>query len=231
MAAVQFSGIDNVIKAFSARDVKAWSVWNGKQFLFSCVAANETDAAADLETLLRSLEQSASAVYTLKVYEEIGKKEKITEKTPCHGSFNFKLLQYDGVNNMPDWMREIKEENKALKAQNETLLSELTENEDPEPSDFMGRIGAMLASDPEKLPAIINSVQAIINMFTKQTTVTGQPVALGAVTVNNASTDQLTDIIDKLKAKDPKLLQHLRKLADMPDAEFKYLLTILDNMK
>lgn len=227
MAAVQFSGIDNVIKAFCSREVKAWSVWNGKQFLFSCVAANETDAAADLETLLRSLEQSASAVYTLKVYEDIGKKEKITEKTACHGSFNFKLVQYDGVNSMPDWMREIKEENKQLKAERETLLRELA-NEPDEPKDFLGRIGAMIEQDPGKLPLIVASVQSVINMFTKQTTATGQPVAIGGI---NANDPQLTAVVEQLKTKDPNLLQHLTKLANMPDAEFKYLLSILDGMK
>lgn len=230
MAAVQFSGIDNVIKAFASREVKAWSVWNGKQFLFSCVAANEIDAAADLETLLRSLEQSASAVYTLKVYEDIARKgkvfEKITEKTPCHGSFNFKLVQYDGINSMPDWMREIKEENKILKAQNETLINELADQDD-EPKDFLGRIGAMLEQDPGKLPLIIASVQSVINMFTKQTTPTGQPVAIG----NIPGPDELTAVIERLKIKDPKLTEHLTKLANMPDAEFKYLLTILDGMK
>lgn len=243
MAAVQFSGIENVIKAFSSREVKAWSVWNGKQFLFSCVAANETDAAADLETLLNSLEKSASAVYTLKVYEDIARKgktfEKINEKTPCHGSFNFKLVQYDGINSMPDWMREIKEENKLLKVQNEKLLDELSnQDDDDEPKDFLGRIGAMLEQDPNKLPMLVASVQSVLNMFTKQTTQTGQPVAIGQVkeqsegfATMNGAFNPLGNVIEQLQKKDPQLLQHLTKLASMPDTEFKYLLSILDSMK
>jgi len=177
---------------------------------------------------LRSLEQSASAVYTLKIYEDIPKKEKITEKTACHGSFNFKLVQYDGINSMPDWMREIKEENKALKAQNETLLQELT-NDDDEPKDFLGRIGVMIEQDPGKLPLLVQSVQSVLNMFTTQTAKpSGQPVAIGAVGANDP---QLISVIDRLKQKDPNLLNHLTKLANMPDTEFKYLLSILDNMK
>ena len=236
MAAVQFTGIENVIKAFSNREVKAWSVWIGKQFLFSCVGANETEAAADLETLLNSLEKSAH-VYTLKVYEDIGKKERITEKTPAHGSFNFKLLQYDGSsgNNMPEWMREIKDENKALKLQNETLMQELEESDDDEPpKDIIGTITELIVTDPAKIPVIAQSIYAIIKMFTGQTTQTGQPFAQPApVAISGVTENSLQSVIDELKQYDPRLTEHLQKLvliAKNDPAGFKSLLGILDNM-
>jgi hypothetical protein len=82
--------------------------------------------------------------------------------------------------------------------------------------------------DPAKLPLMVSSIQGILNMFTTQTKPTGQPQAVALSGVPN---DQdLINVIDALKRKDPQLLQHLQKLAALPDPVFKQLIAILDGM-
>lgn len=224
---VQFTGIEAVMNAFLYRECKAWSIWVGNQFLFSCVGDSAADAANELETVLTSIEKSGKGIYTLKIYEDLKKNTKITNKTECNGSFNFRLQAFDPERDGSNYYNDLRNEVKELKAQNEQLLQELDEKDDAdEEPDMLGKIGNMFLSDPTKLPAFISAINSVLNMFTKQTTVPGQPVAIGNVP---GSPDPLTAVIEKLKAKDPKLTEHLTKLASMDDATFKQLLAILDN--
>ena len=236
---VQFVGIDNVVSAFTNRGCQSWSVWVGNQFLFSFVGTSAADAANELQTLLDTLDKSGKGIYTLKIYERINKKELITSKTPCHGSFNFKLKTFDPDTDGGKYYNDLRDEIKTLKAERETLLQELdADDEDDKPKDFIGAITEMIVTDPAKIPVIIQSLYAILNMFTGQTKQTGQqvyqpaPVALGAVAFDNGKS-ALQSAVDELTQYDPKLTEHLQKLvliAKNDPPGFKSLLQILDNM-
>ena len=140
------------------------------------------------------------------------------------------------LNNLKkELMQEIKEENKALKLQNETLMQELDESDDDEPpKDIIGTITELIVTDPAKIPVIVQSIYAIIKMFTGQTTQTGQPFAQPApVAISGVTENSLQSVIDELKQYDPRLTEHLQKLvliAKNDPAGFKSLLGILDNM-
>lgn len=222
---VQFKGIDKVVQAFTNRDCCAWSIWSGKQFLFSCVASSANEAAGELSNLLEALDQSGKCVYTLKVYEDVKDGSRITEKTEAHGSFNFRLNEEDepaGYGRVSGY-----KEVEALKAEIATLKSELEEDEEDE--SLVDRIAGVFMEDPAKLPLMLQSLQGVINMFTKQTTVQGQPVTIGAIPGN----DEIKAAIEVLKQHDAKLSIHLTKLAQLAvndPGTFKLLLSTLDNM-
>lgn len=231
--AVQFRGIANVCKAFENIDCNAWAVWSGKQLLFSCVAANAVEASAELNNLLEALDKSGSCVYTLKVYEDLKEGTKIKEKTEADKSFNFRLHDY-GEEPATGRMNGIYEEIKSLRAENQTLKEELENLPDDEDESMLGRIGNMLLEDPAKLPLMLQSLQSVIGMFIKQTTPTGQPVAIGAVpgkeTLNGGP---IANAIETLLKYDPQLAEHLTKLAQLAVKDpgtFKFLLSTLDNM-
>jgi hypothetical protein len=89
---VQFRGIDTVLKAYENRNCPAWSLWVAKQFLFKYEGSTVEDAKGNLEETLAMIEENGStAIYTLKIYEDLKQGQKITEKMECHGSFNFRL--------------------------------------------------------------------------------------------------------------------------------------------
>jgi len=111
------------------------------------------------------------------------------------------------------------------------LLDEVGEDD----GGLLGKLGAMFMEDPAKLPLMVQSIQGVLSMFTTQTKQTGQPVALGAVTQPKGDALLLQDthimqVVEVLKKKDPQLLQHLTKLASLPDPVFKQLVSMLDTM-
>jgi len=229
---VQFTGITKVIEAFQNRECRAWSVWSGRQLLFTCVGINSQDAALELQTLLESLDRTGNGIYTLKVYEDLKKAEKITEKTPAHGSFNYRLSEYDQEST--NWYKQFQQENKELKAELQTLKEELDAGPEDEEKNALGYI-EMFLEDPAKLPLIVQSIQSVLNMFTTQTKMTGQQITPAPITISGISgPDPLQSAIEVLKAKDPNLTRHLQKLAQIAtnDPEgFKYLLTVIDGIK
>ena len=232
----QFTGVDSAVAMFLNRKCKAWSVWLGNQFLFSCIGESPEDAANELETLLTSLDKTGKAIYTLKVHDDIKKNQKITSKSECHGSFNFRLQRFDADSEGSFFYKEMREELKALKLQNETLMQELDEKDidDEPPKDIIGTITELIVTDPAKIPVIVQSIYAIIKMFTGQTTQTGQPIMQPQPVAISGVTDTALQLaVDELKQFDPRLTEHLQKLAMIAKndpAGFKSLLGILDNM-
>jgi hypothetical protein len=221
---VQFVGIENVVEAFVNRGCCIWSLWVDRQFLFSYIGQDNEDAAGNLQETLERLEKNRG-IYTLKVYHKIKDGECVSEKDACHGSFNFRMMAYEGDSgDGTPYYKTLRAEIEALKAERDTLLEEIEDDD----GGVLGKLGAMFMEDPAKLPLMVSSIQGILNMFTTQTKPTGQPQAVALSGVPN---DQdLINVIDALKRKDPQLLQHLQKLAALPDPVFKQLIAILDGM-
>jgi hypothetical protein len=221
---VQFVGIESTIETFVNSDAKFWSLWVDRQMLFSFVGENGNEAADALQQILERLEKNRG-IYTLKIYRKLKDPECISEKDPCHGSFNFRMMPYEGDTDGTPYYKALRDELTALKAERETLLDELGERDDD--GGVLGKLGSMFLEDPAKLPLMVQSIQGVLNMFTSQTKPTGQqqPVALSGI--NDDA--QLNQVIETLKRKDPELLKHLQKLASMPDPLFKQLIGMLES--
>lgn len=243
-AAIQFWGIDAVMSAFDSRQVDAWSLWQGRDYLFKGLGD------ADLRTVLETLKNSYNdPIYTLKVYEEINDPVKIKDKTPHDGCFNFKLnqpLQVEGMgyvspNSNYQLAKKVEElERKLLEKNTEDFDEEEEENE---------TIGKVITDevigvirDPNRLLQWMEIIKGIFNpnnQSAQQKTL--PPVAIGNV-MNTPITeeekekqaDRLLIAIDALEKADPKIVDHLEKLASIATknpGQFKFLLSMLDTMK
>jgi hypothetical protein len=232
---VQFVGIENVVEAFVNRNCCMWSLWVDRQFLFSYIGADNQEAADNLQETLERLEKNRG-IYTLKVYTKVKDAECISEKDACHGSFNFRMMAYEGDGDgATPYYRSLRDEINALKAERQTLLDELGDRDENEDGGLLGKLGSMFMEDPAKLPLMLQSIQGVLSMFTKQTTQTGQPgpVALSGIADQQqkaAANNELLTVIAQLQQKDPQLLKHLKKLASLPDPVFMQLVSMLDTM-
>jgi hypothetical protein len=87
MPSVQFRSAADVLKAFENIKCPAWSLWDGKRFMFKGTGADELESFLDLMN-----ENGASnAVYSLAYYDKATTAAAVNSKTPIDGSFNFRL--------------------------------------------------------------------------------------------------------------------------------------------
>lgn len=235
MASVQFHGIDRVLEAYENRNAAGWSIWVHKQFMFRGIG--EDTLRTCLETLGAG---SSNAVYTLKVYDGVTEEKNIKSKTEDDGSFNFKLNAEDQIITNGQYQR----------------LGGISKLE-----ERLGKIEEMLAADPadpeesdqEKLPTIgslvntflanpskaLEVVAVVKSLFTGQQPPPGfLPPAQPAAAVGSAdappgeiSIEKLYLIIEELNNLDPKLCEHLEKLAKIGrenPGQFQMLLGMLE---
>lgn len=238
MAAVQFFGVDNVVKAFEYKKIPSWAIFQGRSLIHKNESSSLDDSADSLEEFLKMLGDTSVAVYTLKVYE--GAKPKINEKTPCDGSFNFRLVEEEERQQRQLVYREgnnkLAEEVKLLREEVATLLAVDTEGEDDHQTvgGVEGFIGALL-QDPTKIPQLVEGVKAVLNMFSvKPPPQYAPPQQLRPVAIAGIDDDaKLKSAISRLLQHDTKIADHLTKLADIADQDkntFDYLIGMLEKM-
>lgn len=198
---VQFRNVNAVVTAYVNREVPAWSIWQGGQFMFKYEGNDIGEGTAMLEETLKVLQQSA-AIYTLKVYEDLGK-GKIKNNTPDDGSFNFRFVE-DPYNVPGNANNELLTELRALKLQVEEL-----QNAEPEPEDNpLGIVGHVLAM-PGVSEAVATMVPALIG---KIFGTNNSPAALAGIPENTGIHNE-AEALQVLRAKDPLFEQHIIKLA------------------
>lgn len=228
MASVQFIGRAALLKGVKDR-VETWGLFQSKQFL---VSGEGTD---ELDEFLEKLEPGGSvAVYTLKMYSS-AKVEEIDEKTPCQGSINFKLTdpQGGGTGSTNDRLARI-----------EGILAGEYEDEDDEDDPAEESLASIILGylkDPQKIATIIGAINDL-----KRGQVPAIPGAVGTVQdrrespaysqgppeSDEAKIHRLSSVLDRLEKADPRILDHLEKLADLAEKKpdfFKMLLMQLDN--
>lgn len=239
-SSVQFRGADMVLEAFDQRNIEAWALWQGKQFIGKGIGREP------LEWWLVNLQKMHStAVYTLKVFEDIKDEKCIKEKTECDGSFNFRLFEpgdigaingyyREGAGFMPPAVQKALQEQDAKIDRIVALLEDQADDEEPEPVGALGVIGQLL-QEPEKLEKLIRVGKALLGV--------GDPVParVGSVnrlegaaeekTVGEDSVYRMASALDILEKHDPDFVAHLEKLAGIaeqkPD-QFKNLIAMLD---
>lgn len=225
-SSVHFYGTDNVVSAAENRNCPRWGIFNGRQFLFKYDGEDMAESLSMLEKILESLQASGTvAAYTIKFYEE---KVKIKDNTPYDGSFNFRLVEEEERE-----QRRVmySTQSKALEERMqriEELLAPAGEEEDDEPEpDTIGGVLMGLLKEPAKIEQLISGVRNIFGGV-KHAGAIGSTPPMAATGSDEAKVQQAIQV---LKLHDPKIADHLLKLAgiatDKPDA-FKYLLTMLD---
>ncbi len=220
--AIQFRGIDNVLTAYDNVKVEAWSIWNDKQFLTKGIGKDT------LETFLQALDEGQSkGMYTLRVYEEIDNVRDIKAKTDYDGSFNFILNEYGpGPAN---------ERNSKILDRLGAIEQKLDGNEPEEEKETLGSIAMGLLKEPAQLAQMIDIGRALLGLQPMY----GQQAYQQLPSINNAIGATPTDNGERigkaliiLEKNDPKLVEHLEKLAHISTTNkmtFKFLLTTLEN--
>jgi hypothetical protein len=130
--AVQFRGIDAVVRAYVNNDMAAWSIWATKDDLMCAYEGDEDgiciqDGANMLRECLAELKKSGSeASYKLKVYYNWTAGELIKPKSVADRSFNF--TTYTG------------DEETAYESRTGKVMGKLEERFDKLQADLMGRL-------------------------------------------------------------------------------------------
>jgi hypothetical protein len=237
--AAQCGGKENVLAMFVNRKIEAWSIWSGKQFLFTGMGEDE------LAEMLEMIERGTNTLYTLKVYKGITDADDITEKTAASGSFNFYIKERSGSGNgeitgtagapaktigaiqkmleekiaerMGDIFDEMENPKKEKKASIEDIL------QDPDQvKEWLGVIGmvkSIFSGQPLQLAQVANVTKAGDDVVQKEYTAAEQ--------------ERLIAAINTLQHNDEKILEHLEKLARMSkDSKpmFDNLIKMLDAM-
>lgn len=245
MATFQIRGADNVIQAFKNRDVKSWAIFQGKQFLF------KGDDETDLQSVLEFIANGSKVVYTLKVYDSLTQKE-VKEKTDSDGSFNFILLDegedYDQHAQYANSNRagKLYERLRAI----EDHIAGIGQIEPEEKPETFEDILKGFIKEPDALIKLINAGKMIlginpgpnINGYPAQPApaYNGQGQRIG--NINKSMTtpagtpeerlNRLASAIDILEKNDPKIVEHLEKLASISEGninQFNFLLQALEN--
>lgn len=227
---VQFKSIDDVLTAFQSRNVAAWSIWQGKQFMFKHEGADMAESATQLEAHLELLQSSTNAIYTLKIYEDLPAGGKIKSNTADDGSFNFRLNlesqeitreQYSRHNNnqaVLEHLTEIKSRLAALEA------SDNDEDED-EDGAGLGQVGKLLNH-----PVIGGMIQGFLGNLLPSARQQPATRLAGLPEENEAA---IQNALAVLKSQDPQLSEHLAKLATLSlqnPGQFNFLLKTLDSL-
>lgn len=241
-AAIQFRGMDDVLDAFAHRNVEAWSLFQGKQFLFRGMGSGE------LIPILERIARGSNVIYTLKVYEDLTDASSIKSNTPDDGSFNFKLHADDdgagrGVNAYFDQRFKLIEEKIAG-------IGAV----DDEPETFVDAIGRAVVDKvgtPGGLEELVSFIKGIFSPAQPVPAVeygnagfhnAPRPQTVGNVHTNTNNMSQtleeqgarITAAVEILHANDPKIAEHLEKLAKMSQkdkGQFQFLISMLDKMK
>lgn len=237
MASLQFRTWQTALDAFKNAEVEAWSIWDGKSLMYKGMGEEE------LESWLQLLEKNdTDATYTLRYYEDIDDKRKIKSSTPHDGSFNFKVnaprfedrrQQYDGQRN------EIYSKVAALENTLGRIEARLDEPDEYEATDEkpnrLGLIGEVLGHPT--IAALLPQILSVMMGTGKQATEPAARPMIGA-TVGNVPTpaktppnDPLAAAIDRLGSFDPRLVDHLNKLAEIAEKDpgtFNTVMAMLD---
>jgi len=215
MIGVQLIGKKAVLSRFGNFDTETWALYQGKQFIVGGVGAES------LGEWLADFEQAGStATYMLRVYDLDTAPTASTANADYIACINFKLVDmYDGYG-IAGHTTKLMERISGL----EKKLQEKEEGSDEEESDLNSIIMGWL-SDPIKLGQVAGAVRTIfgsggsiqqpipISPATPVQTVSGFNNSSAAVTQDPVT--RVAAALDELEKRDPKLVEHLEKLAKL----------------
>jgi len=254
MASVQFYGVEKAIKAYEDCKIPAWGLFSGRQLLCKYQGNSMAEGAQLLEDFVDKIEES-NATYTLKVFEQEGNKPvKIKERTECDSSFNFKIDEQDVYLDRQEkrgyggrvFQNELSQ---TLAGINERLAKiEEPEEIEEEEETFQESIGKAIQQsiigaiqNPEQPNLLMDMLKGVLGVEVPKPAIghvkqAGQIAGLGTSTGNTPTTaednlQRLGNAIDILELHDPKLVEHLEKLAKMATEnpkKFTGLITMLD---
>jgi hypothetical protein len=219
---VQFKGIPNALRAYENMGIPCWSLWCGKSLLLSYKGTDIEEGKAVLSDYLNMCDQDSVATYSLCCYDGIGKTEKITSSTPYHASFNFKLTEGDYPSrSMQKYGTMHDEQSKSIaemKLQLEEMRKQLNEKDDEEDEGGMGSIAGVLnglLEQPEIKAAIAGKIVGLLNNIIPMGNTQNQIGKVAGFDATDQRVDSINRSLQVLASVDPKLDEHLERLAEI----------------
>jgi hypothetical protein len=253
MASVQFYGKEKAIEAYENAKIPAVAIFSNKQIIFRYGGSDIEEGSQLLEDFLTAIEHS-NATYTLKVFENTGKNDlRIKEKTECDLSFNFKILPIDeyetrknergngyGMGAVLDKLNSMQNEIADIKQNGIGMIEDEPGND---PGEDWQSIMFDYLKNPHKLGTLVNNLKALANgqmIPETQPAMIGNHVEKISSTGNNADVinednkmEKLAAALDILEKNDPKIVDHLVKLAEISNTNktlFRMLIKNLDEL-
>lgn len=233
--AIQLIGKKQVIEAYSNLDVDVWAIFQYKSLM------TKGQGISMLEQFLELLSTNAAgAIYTLKVYEDIDDPKQVKEKTEASASLNFKLNTQDfAEDGSPVYLNKL--ENYKLYQEIQGLKKQIEEMGTYREPETLEQAAIGLLGNPGELATLVMAVKELFRPAGTPAPQLPQPATVGKINTG-MKIDQLTDndrqrlanALDILGNKDPKIIEHLEKLAAVANnnpSQFQLLLMTLDNMK
>lgn len=237
---VQVYGIAAALDWAENLNCPKWILYQGRQFMVKYEGSDMEESMSLLEKFLERMKSHDTlATYTLKFFEP--QNTKLNEATKCDGgSFNFKLSdtpeQYNEMSKQRPYFGAVGKIQQAIEDKVAKKISLMLDNDDqPAYENKLGVIGEVL--DHPVLGNILEKLALNFLMPNRQNV--NQPDTQPANTipmraVGNIATDpELIKALEKLKKHDPKLTEHLTKLAIIAESDkptFIKLTGILDLM-
>lgn len=246
---VQFQKMPDVIQAYENWDIPGFAIWHKNQFQYRyCGLDGETATVEEGKEVLTQwlkmlYNNNTAAIYTLCVYEDIEKGEKIVSDTPYSGSFNFRLHDSTQGYLPPEVYREyggsghkMFEELQQVKQELKMIKEKAAEgNDDGEEDTPKKRIGdALIGSLESILPVIGNAIGTKVgdwlNPPAKTATISG-------ITLDDADTEKWTKVhapLNMLMTNDPDfpaVLEQLSKLQQKNGFQYNIYKGMLLRMK
>lgn len=218
MSGLQFIGREATVTAYKMRGVNVWGIFQGKELITAGAGAD------NLDDWLEILEPgSGKTMYKLKVYNCTDDPEQITDRTENNGCFGF-LLGDPAIGGTVGGVG-------AYSARLAALEKRLEERDEPE-KQGIGDILLGFIDTPDKLIGVIGALKGLLMPGAAMPV--AQVAAIGAVTPGTAEANaqalmqRLSAAIDKLEKRDPKIVEHLEKFANLDDFTFKMVIQRLD---
>ena len=199
-----------------------YSVWCGKQLLFSWNDDDKEAGSNKLESDLYAIEQNGVGdLLTVKLHPKKEKGGFITDKTPIYASLNFRPAELERSNMYG--MQPMGSVNSRL----ESMLEKMLENQNILMQQMQVDDEDMVEQPKSGIEGLINSPQMmslLIAGVTKMFKLDNQPTGIAGINETNANEalELLSNLMDKGVTVD-----HLKKLNQMSNAKLQSLLIML----
>lgn len=226
MTGVQLIGKGAVLSRFEKFGADSWALYQGKQFIVGGVGVEALD-----EWLTDFDKAGSTATYILRVYDTDSVPTSSTANADYSACFNFKLADaYEGYG--------IAGHSSKLMDRIGALEKQLKERDEGDDSNDLNSIIMGWLNDPVKLGHVAGAIRQMIGGGGSGGIVQPAMIAAGplqAVGATEQSSDaklaRIAAALDSLEKRDPKLIEHLEKLAHLAETEgllFKAVISKLD---
>ena len=223
MAKAHISGAENVLEWYDRNCTTSfYSVWQGKQLLFSYNTEDENGRDKLANDLLAFEQNNIADVMTIKLHPAFDKNGFITDKTPVYASLNFRCVDVENSPIQKSMIAGDRPYSPSVTAMlqeslevNKKLLAYLEEEEEEEESPTENILAGIL-SDPQIKPLLVGMLGKFFQPNQKP-----QPQSMAGI-MQQIDLDLLQNLMNR-----GVTTEVLQKLVLMDDAKLQSLIMML----